>query len=55
MKYVGSFLPENVFSHGQLNVAMSRVTNENNLKIVTTRIYQNQNLKANIVFKEVLS
>jgi ATP-dependent DNA helicase PIF1 len=35
LKNVGLYLPKQVFRHGQLYVALSRVTNKNGLKVLT--------------------
>ena len=52
LKFAGIWLRGQVFTHGQLYVACSRVGAPNNLKFA---LMQDQNNKAdNIVFKEVL-
>ena len=67
---VGVYLPEPVFSHGQLYVALSRATAKSNIKILAIKDkekVQTKNSKKrkrteslvtttlNIVYKEVLS
>jgi ATP-dependent exoDNAse (exonuclease V) alpha subunit len=63
---VGVYLPEPVFSHGQLYVALSRATAKSNIKILAIKDKTNNSKKRkrtdslvtttlNIVYKEVLS
>lgn len=53
---VGLFLPQPVFTHGQLYVAISRVTNRNGLKIlIVNDKNRTQFLVKNIVYKEIFS
>ena len=53
---VGLFLPREVFSHGQLYVAISRVTSKKGLKIlIVDKEGKPQSKTTNFVFKEVFS
>lgn len=51
---VGLYLPNPVFGHGQMYVAVSRVTSPTGLKIVTVDEDPSQNgLTRNIVYREI--
>ena len=51
LDFVGIYLPDHVFTHGQLYVAFSRVCNS---KAVAVRLGNNGNYTKNIVYKELL-
>ena len=50
LKKVGIYLPEPVFTHGQLYVALSRVSSLNSITIFNST---GQNSTKNIVYKEI--
>ncbi|XP_076950680.1 uncharacterized protein LOC143623725 [Bidens hawaiensis] len=53
---VGLYLKNDVFSHGQLYVALSRVTSKNGLKIlILDKNGKQTNKTKNVVFKEIFS
>ncbi|XP_024176182.1 ATP-dependent DNA helicase PIF1-like [Rosa chinensis] len=55
LNQVGIYLPEPVFTHGQLYVALSRVTSRNGLKILINNNNDMPNkYTKNIVYKDVL-
>ena len=51
---VGLYLKKKVFTHGQLYVAVSRVTNKTGLKILIENDGSCGSTTENIVYKEVL-
>ena len=57
LRYVGLCLTESVFTHGQLYVAISRVTNGANLRMIvpdTQEARQEGKIK-NVVYSEVFN
>ena len=50
LNQMGLYLPQPVFSHGQLYVALSRTTSYNNIKIL---INNNKNCTKNVVYNEI--
>jgi hypothetical protein len=53
-KNVGLYLPKQVFCHGQLYVALSRVTNKNGLKVLTCEDEGlGSNMTKKFVYKEI--
>ncbi|XP_035835338.1 uncharacterized protein LOC110865421 isoform X3 [Helianthus annuus] len=55
LKKIGVYLPQPVFTHGQLYVALSRATSPNSLKILlTSDEYNSAETTKNVVFSELM-
>ena len=59
LKQVGLYLKDDIFSHGQLSVALSRVTSYTRIRILIERkdtiSYEYENYTKNIVYHEILN
>ena len=59
LKQVGLYLKDDVFSHGQLYVALSRVTSYTGIKILIEKkdntSHEYENYTKNIVYHEILN
>lgn len=52
---LGLFLPREVFGHGQLYVALSRLTSKDNVNaVVENAVYEDDEGTKNVVYREVI-
>ena len=55
LKFIGLYLPIEIFTHGQLYVALSRVSAATDISVMIVRENRAQVTTNNVVFKEILA